>query len=138
MGWIARAREVLVRGVAAAQVLADHHPHQDPAVEVSRSAAGDGPRWPQAASGLARRCRPGAAAGITAPNRRRPRWRLSCRTCWRTADVTTAPTTPPRCAWPRGRCWLPASAPSNPSSRAWAAAQPLVGRPRQGGAAGRG
>jgi hypothetical protein len=25
-----------------------------------------------------------------------------------------------------------------PSSRAWAAAQPLVGRPRQGGAAGRG
>jgi hypothetical protein len=50
MGWIARAREVLVRGVAAAQVLADHHPHQDPAVEVSRSAAGDGPRWPQAAS----------------------------------------------------------------------------------------
>ena len=48
--WIAQAREVLVRGVAAAQVLADHHPHQDTAVEAPGPAAGDGRGWPQAAS----------------------------------------------------------------------------------------
>jgi hypothetical protein len=47
--WIAQAREVLVRGVAAAQVLADH-PHQHAAVQVPPPAAGDGPGWPQAAS----------------------------------------------------------------------------------------
>ena len=47
---IAQAREVLVRGVAAAQVLADHHPQQDAAVDAARPAAGDGPGWPQAAS----------------------------------------------------------------------------------------
>jgi hypothetical protein len=47
MVWIAQAREVLVRGVAAAQVLSDHS-HQD--VEAPRPAAGDGRRWPQAAS----------------------------------------------------------------------------------------
>jgi hypothetical protein len=50
MVWIAQAREVLVRGVAAARVLADHHPHQDAAVEAPRSAAGDGRQWPPAAS----------------------------------------------------------------------------------------
>jgi hypothetical protein len=50
MVWIAQAREVLVRGVAAAQVLADHHPQQDAAVEAARPAAGDGRGWPQAAS----------------------------------------------------------------------------------------
>jgi hypothetical protein len=49
MVWIAQAREVLVRGVAAAQVLADH-PHQHAAVQVPPPAAGDGPGWPQAAS----------------------------------------------------------------------------------------
>jgi hypothetical protein len=48
--WIAEAREVLVRGVAAARVLADHHPHQNPAVEALRPAGGDGRGWPQAAS----------------------------------------------------------------------------------------
>jgi hypothetical protein len=47
--WIAQAREVLVRGVAAAQFLADH-PHQHAAVQVPPPAAGDGPGWPQAAS----------------------------------------------------------------------------------------
>jgi hypothetical protein len=50
MVWIAQAREVLVRGVAAARVLADHHPQQDAAVEAARPAAGDGRGWPQAAS----------------------------------------------------------------------------------------
>jgi hypothetical protein len=50
MVWIAQAREVLVRGVAAAQVLADHHPQQDAALEAARPAAGDGRGWPQAAS----------------------------------------------------------------------------------------
>jgi hypothetical protein len=50
MAWIAQTREVLVRGVAAAQVLADHHSHQDAAVEALRPAAGDGRGWPQAAS----------------------------------------------------------------------------------------
>src|SRR5512132_3160343 len=50
MVWIAQAREVLVRGVAAARVLADHHPQQDAAVEAARLAAGDGRGWPQAAS----------------------------------------------------------------------------------------
>jgi hypothetical protein len=48
--WIAQAREVLASGVAAAQVLADHHPQQDAAVEAARPAAGDGHGWPQAAS----------------------------------------------------------------------------------------
>ena len=48
--WIAQAREVLVRGVAAAQVLADLYPHQDSAMEAQRSAAGDGRQWPEAAS----------------------------------------------------------------------------------------
>jgi hypothetical protein len=48
--WIAQACEVLVRGVAAAQVLADHHPQQDAAVEAARPAAGDGRGWPQTAS----------------------------------------------------------------------------------------
>jgi hypothetical protein len=50
MVWIAHAREVLVRGVAAAQVLADQHPQQDAAVEEPRPAAGDARGWPQAAS----------------------------------------------------------------------------------------
>jgi hypothetical protein len=50
MVWIAQAREVLVRGVAAARVLADQHPHQDAAVDAPRPAAGDGRQWPQAAS----------------------------------------------------------------------------------------
>jgi hypothetical protein len=50
MVWIAQARDVLVRGVAAAQVLAGDHSHQDAAVEAPRSAAGDGRGWPQAAS----------------------------------------------------------------------------------------
>jgi hypothetical protein len=50
MVWIAQAREVLVRGVAAAQVLADHHPQHDAAVDAARPAAGDGRGWPQAAS----------------------------------------------------------------------------------------
>jgi hypothetical protein len=50
MVWIAQAREVLVRGVAAAQVLADHHPQQDAALEAARPAAGDTREWPQAAS----------------------------------------------------------------------------------------
>jgi hypothetical protein len=50
MVWIAQAREVLVRGVAAAQVLADQHPQQDVAVEAARPAAGDARGWPQAAS----------------------------------------------------------------------------------------
>jgi hypothetical protein len=48
--WIAQAREVLVRGVAAARVLADHHPHQGAPAEAPRSGAGDGRQWPQAAS----------------------------------------------------------------------------------------
>jgi hypothetical protein len=48
--WIAQAREVLARGVAAVQVLADHHPHQQAMVEAPRSAAEDGPGWPTAAS----------------------------------------------------------------------------------------
>ena len=48
--WIAQAREVLVRGVAAACVLADHHPHQDATVAAPRPAARDGRGWPQAAS----------------------------------------------------------------------------------------
>jgi hypothetical protein len=48
--WIAQAREVLVHGVAAAQVLADHHPQHDAVVEAARPAAGDGRGWPQAAS----------------------------------------------------------------------------------------
>jgi hypothetical protein len=48
--WIAQAREVLVRGVAAAQVLADQHPQHDAVVEALRPAAGDGRGWPQAAS----------------------------------------------------------------------------------------
>jgi hypothetical protein len=50
MVWIAQAREVLVRGVAAARVLADQHPQQDAAVEAARPAAGDGRGWPQVAS----------------------------------------------------------------------------------------
>jgi hypothetical protein len=50
MVWIAQAREVLLRGVAAAQVLADHPPHQDAAVQAPQSAAGDGRGLPQAAS----------------------------------------------------------------------------------------
>ena len=50
MVWIAQAREVLVRGVAAARVLADQHPQQDAVVEAARPAAGDGRGWPQAAS----------------------------------------------------------------------------------------
>jgi hypothetical protein len=50
MVWIAQAREVLVRGVAAARVLADQHPQQDAAVDAARPAAGDGRGWPQAAS----------------------------------------------------------------------------------------
>jgi hypothetical protein len=50
MVWIAQAREVLVRGVAAAQVLADQHPQQDAAVDAPRPAAGDGRGWPQVAS----------------------------------------------------------------------------------------
>jgi hypothetical protein len=50
MVWITQAREVLVRGVAAAQVLADHHTHRDTAVEAPRPAAGDGREWPQAVS----------------------------------------------------------------------------------------
>jgi hypothetical protein len=50
MVWIAQAHEVLVRGVAAARVLADQHPHQDVAVDGPRSAAGEGPGWPKAAS----------------------------------------------------------------------------------------
>jgi hypothetical protein len=48
--WIAQAREVLVHGVAAARVLADHHPHQDAAGEAPRQDGGDGRQWPQAAS----------------------------------------------------------------------------------------
>ena len=36
--------------VAAAQVLADQHPQQDPAVDTARPAAGDARGWPQAAS----------------------------------------------------------------------------------------
>jgi hypothetical protein len=48
--WIAQAREVLVRGVAAARVLADHQPHQHAAAETPQSAGGDGREWPQAAS----------------------------------------------------------------------------------------
>jgi hypothetical protein len=48
--WIAQAHEVLVRGVAAARVLADHHPHQDAAAEAPRPAGGDSRRWPQAAA----------------------------------------------------------------------------------------
>jgi hypothetical protein len=48
--WVAQAREVLVRGVAAAQVLANHHPHQHAAVEGPRPAAGDASGWPKAAS----------------------------------------------------------------------------------------
>jgi hypothetical protein len=47
--WIALAREVLVHGVAAARVLADHH-HQDTAAETPQPAGGDGRQWPQAAS----------------------------------------------------------------------------------------
>jgi hypothetical protein len=47
--WIAQAREVLVHGVAAARVLADHH-HQDTAAETPQPAGGDGRQWPQAAS----------------------------------------------------------------------------------------
>jgi hypothetical protein len=50
MVWIAQAREVLVRGVAAAQILADHHMRQHAAVEGPRPAAGDAPGWPKAAS----------------------------------------------------------------------------------------
>jgi hypothetical protein len=48
--WIAQAREVLVRGVAAARVLADQHPQHDAVVDAPRPAAGDGRGWPQAAS----------------------------------------------------------------------------------------
>jgi hypothetical protein len=48
--WIAHAHEVLVRGVAAARVLADHDPHQGAPAETPRSGAGDGRQWPQAAS----------------------------------------------------------------------------------------
>jgi hypothetical protein len=48
--WIAQARDVLVRGVAAARVLADHHPHQHAAAETPQSAGGDGRVWPPAAS----------------------------------------------------------------------------------------
>jgi hypothetical protein len=48
--WIAQAREVLVRGVAAARVLADHHPHQHAAADAPRPTGGDGREWPQAAS----------------------------------------------------------------------------------------
>jgi hypothetical protein len=47
--WIAQAHEVLVRGVAAAQVLANDYPHKK-AVEARRLAAEDGPEWPEAAS----------------------------------------------------------------------------------------
>jgi hypothetical protein len=47
--WIAQAREVLVRGVAASCVLADQHPQRD-AVDAPRPAGGDGRQWPQAAS----------------------------------------------------------------------------------------
>jgi len=50
MVWIAQAREVLVRGVAAARVLADQHPQHDAVVDAPRPAAGDGRGWPQAAS----------------------------------------------------------------------------------------
>jgi signal transduction protein with GAF and PtsI domain len=48
--WIAQAREVLVRGVAAARVLADQYPQHDAVVDAPRPAAGDGRGWPQAAS----------------------------------------------------------------------------------------
>ena len=48
--WIAQAPEVLVRGVAAARVLADQHPQHDVVVDAPRPAAGDGRGWPQAAS----------------------------------------------------------------------------------------
>jgi hypothetical protein len=48
--WIAQAHEVLVRGVAAAQVLADHHPHQDATVQVLRQGGGGSREWPPAAS----------------------------------------------------------------------------------------
>jgi hypothetical protein len=48
--WIAQAREVLVRGVAAARVLADHPPHHYAAVEALRQAGGDGRQWPPEAS----------------------------------------------------------------------------------------
>jgi hypothetical protein len=48
--WIAQAREVLVRGVAAARVLADQYPQHDAVVDAPRPAAGDGRAWPQAAS----------------------------------------------------------------------------------------
>jgi hypothetical protein len=48
--WIAQAREVLVRGVAAARVLADHPPHHYAAVEALRRAGGDGRQWPPEAS----------------------------------------------------------------------------------------
>jgi hypothetical protein len=50
MGWIVQAHEVLVRGVAAARVLADQHPQRDAVVGAPRPAAGDGRGWPQAAS----------------------------------------------------------------------------------------
>jgi hypothetical protein len=47
--WIAQAQEVLVRGVAAARILADHHPYQNPAVGALRQAGGEGRGCPQAA-----------------------------------------------------------------------------------------
>jgi hypothetical protein len=48
--WIAEAREVLVRGVAVARVLADHHPQQHVAAKTPQPTGGDGHRWPKAAS----------------------------------------------------------------------------------------
>ena len=50
MVWIAQAHNVLVRGVAAAQVLAGHHPHQNASVDAPRLAGGNGRQRPQAAS----------------------------------------------------------------------------------------
>ena len=48
--WIDQAHEVLVRGVAAARILADQHPQHDAVVDAPRPAAGDGRGWPQVAS----------------------------------------------------------------------------------------
>jgi hypothetical protein len=44
--WIAQAREVLVRGVAAAQVLAEREQHRDGDQVVAR------PEWPPAEGGV--------------------------------------------------------------------------------------
>ena len=131
--WIAHAREILVRGVAAAQVLTERQKHDDVAPVVAdgsvRLGAGS---WPPAGG------RRVAAAGGTAPSRRRPRWRLSCRTCWRAAAATTAPLTPPRCAWRGGRCWSPASAPGSRPCPALAGPRLVVGPGRPRATAGRG